>query len=337
MWDRKSTVFLYYSLILKDMVVLKHIPEDFVVNEVPLLTSQSSGDYSLFLLKKRCMNTIDALSVLSERWHIPLRFFGFAGNKDKNALTTQLCSVQGIAVNCELKFGDHEPSSGSWSQVAVSVVGRSSRPVSLGFLNGNNFEIVVRDVDSVPVVREKFVNFFGEQRFSKVNADVGLCIIKGDFRGVCDLLKDSYPVVVESLEKSPNDVLGAIKRLPLKTLRLFVHAYQSRVWNDCVKTLVEEKTEIEIFPIVGFATDMSEFSMISKRLEKDGVTPRHFVIRSFPELSSEGGTRNVWCLAENLTVKVEGDDLFKGKKKVLLKFFLSKGCYATEFVRQMFG
>ena len=310
------------------MVVLKHIPEDFVVDEVPLLVPEESGLFTLFILKKRNMNTLDALRLLSDKWRIPLRLFGFAGNKDKIAVTTQVCSVQGNIVNCELETLNYK--------LSVSVLSRSSRPVSLGFLKGNNFEIVVRDIDTVPEVRERFVNFFGVQRFSVMNADVGLAIVKGDFRGACDLLKDSYPVVGESLERNPNDVLGALKRLPLKTLRLFVHAYQSRVWNDCVKEIVLENSSIENFPLVGFATDMSEFPMISKRLEKDGITPRSFVVRSFPELSSEGGTRNVWCLAENLTMKIEDDDVFAGKKKVLLKFFLSKGCYATEFVRQVF-
>ena len=44
----------------------------------------------------------------------------------------------------------------------------------------------------------------------------------------------------EYLEKKPNDFVGAIKLIPFKIRKMFVHAYQIYLWNKVVKDTEDE-------------------------------------------------------------------------------------------------
>jgi hypothetical protein len=73
-------------------------------------------------------------------------------------------------------------------------------------------------------------------------------------------------------------------------------------------------------------------------LAEEQITPANFVVRAIPDLSVESSTRDLFAEAQNLAVgKLENDELNVGMKKVSLKFKLTKGCYATEFVKQLFS
>ncbi|MFH0701777.1 MAG: tRNA pseudouridine(13) synthase TruD, partial [Candidatus Woesearchaeota archaeon] len=75
------------------MYLLKQIPEDFVVKEISNVAVSNSGKYIYFKLSKREENTLDAIKKLSQALHLPEKNFGVAGNKDRNAITEQICSV----------------------------------------------------------------------------------------------------------------------------------------------------------------------------------------------------------------------------------------------------
>ena len=69
------------------MYKIKQLPEDFIVKEISHVNPQLNGQYAYFILKKTNLTTIDALQILSNKFKIPLKNFGFAGNKDKKAVT----------------------------------------------------------------------------------------------------------------------------------------------------------------------------------------------------------------------------------------------------------
>ncbi|MBI4140071.1 tRNA pseudouridine(13) synthase TruD [Candidatus Woesearchaeota archaeon] len=306
------------------MTVIKHIPEDFIVEEVTTISPKNCGEYTLFLLKKKNMNTIDALQSLSKIWRIPLKRIGYSGNKDKKAITTQTCSAKGNIKEIATE------------NISVKIIGRSERPVSLGLNKGNKFTITVRNVDKIPIINEKFVNYFGSQRFGERNPEIGLKILKKEYEKVVELLRKTNNEVEEFAEKNPKNFVGAIKTIPIQKLKIYIHSYQSKIWNECVKESVQKKRNIEECPLPGFGTNIAEHPELSEKLRNDRLTTKSFVIRIIPEISSEGGIRKVHCKAENLKVEFENDEIFKEKKKVTLKFFLSKGCYATEFIKQNF-
>ena len=295
------------------MYKIKQSPEDFIVKEISNVEINETGGYSYFLLKKKNYTTVRALQHIAQVLRIPLKRLGFAGTKDKNAVTEQVVSVKDVSKE-KLEHVNLK-------DIEIKFLGKGEKPVSLGDLEGNYFEIVVRDYETKPKKLEKFRNLFGEQRFSKNNAEIGKAIIKKDFKRSAEIANED--VVNEHLKKNPNDFIGALRKVPIKILKMYVHAYQSYLWN----TLAEKSDEEEI-PIVGFGTETTE--EINKLIEEEKITTREFIIREIPELSSEGDTRKVFAEVKDLKIEL-------GEKTIKLSFALPKGSYETELVRQMFS
>ncbi|MBW2971998.1 tRNA pseudouridine(13) synthase TruD [Candidatus Woesearchaeota archaeon] len=327
------------------MYTLKAKPEDFVVEERIQLELDESGHYAYFWLRKKGCTTQKAVEKIRDLLRCRLRDLGFAGNKDKQALTKQAISVK----DPQKRVGAKSLERLNSDEVSFEWIGRGNKPISLGELEGNRFEIIMRECDKEPAEIKQLINYFDEQRFSETNVEVGRAIVKGQLDKACANI--SYDAVHRHLKEKPNDFVGAMKELPLKTRLMHVHAYQSWLWNSVVSEYLQCKYDVvkvpyslgELcfprvpvpemrVPIVGFGSEKGapEIENILKELmKKEGITQRDFVIRSMPEISSEGGIREM--TAEVKELKIEK----KGEKEFLLKFFLTKGCYATMAVKAM--
>lgn len=311
---------------------LKQVPEDFIVKEISTIIPEKEGEYTYFLLKKKNYTTLRALQKISEALKAPAKAFGCAGNKDKIAITEQVCSVKNTPqANIEKLL---------LKDIEVKYLGKGSKPVSLGDLKGNHFEITVRDIEAIPTPKTKFINYFGSQRFGMNNAEIGKAIIKKDFKKAVTLILLTKSIAAQAVHRAlaiqPKNYLGALKVLPVKLLRLYVHAYQSLLWNELAKKHAETSEENAKLPVVGFGTVPDR--QIDEILKRENITPRDFVIKEFPELSSEGTERDVFAEATELKIShLEDDELNKGKKKAKFCFSLPKGAYATEFIKQLFS
>ena len=113
------------------MYKIKESPEDFIVEEIPLIEFKDKGSYTYFLLEKRNYNTEKALQLLSKYFNIPRKKFSHSGNKDKTAITRQYVSVKGKINNIELK------------DIKVTIKGYGDEPISLGDHKENKFTINV--------------------------------------------------------------------------------------------------------------------------------------------------------------------------------------------------
>jgi tRNA pseudouridine13 synthase len=332
------------------MYKLKSKPEDFLVEEEIELKLDDSGDYVYFWLKKKEYTTQRALDRISGFLKCRIRDIGFAGNKDKIAVTKQAVSIKDPSRR--IKKDRFEMFSSEL--VSLEYIGRGKKPISLGDLSGNRFEIILRDCVKEPQKISQFVNYFDEQRFSATNKDVGKAIIDGDLKQACELIKADE--VQKHLQEKPNDFVGAMKRLALKTRLLHIHSYQSWLWNETVKRYLEKKhadcarlkyslgelvfprehVENISVPIIGFGSDYGstdkEIIMILQEIShKESIKKRDFVIKQMPELSAEGGVRDMVVDVGELDISK------KGEKEYLLRFFLPKGCYATMAVKRMMG
>lgn len=306
------------------MYAIKHVPEDFVVNEVSTIKPTDTGKFLYFRMHKRNYDTLTALKRVGDALHLPSSSLSCAGIKDKRAVTEQVCSIRGRAKQALDRL--------DLKDIAVEFLGYGMEPVHVGNLEGNEFTIVVRNIEQKPEPKTKFRNLFGEQRFSKTNAEVGRCIVKRDFQKAAELIAEQNDKLREKMNMNSNDWVGALRQVPRKLLLIFVHAYQSLLWNRAAL-----KTEKDVLPMVGFGTEDID-DITTKILEEESITPRDFIIREFPEVSVEGTERRVWVEVKDVKIsELEDDEHFLGKKKVMLEFFLPKGCYATEFVRQLFG
>ena len=153
------------------MYIIKQKPEDFVVNEIPVYKLDDKGRYSYFWLTKTNYNTVDAVKRIAEKLKIPIKTIGFAGAKDRVAITKQIISIKSakkeIVESLNLK------------DMQLEFVGKGGSPISLGDLKGNEFKIKVRNLSANNLNQPNMIpNYFGPQRFSKNNAEIGKLIVK---------------------------------------------------------------------------------------------------------------------------------------------------------------
>ena len=152
------------------------------------------------------------------------------------------------------------------------------------------------------------------------------------------------PEINESLSKEPSNVVAALKMLPKKALMMYVHSYQSLLWNKAADEYINRysngrdpgRAEKVKIPLIGFGTELEDYSeeiqnICRSILQKEGITERDFINRKIKELSSEGGERMLFAEVRDLRITKRGRGTYR------LEFFLPKGCYATELVKQMFA
>lgn len=329
------------------MYKIKQLLEDFLVSEISNVHIKKTGKYTIFKLTKKNYTTEKAIQLLAKLFKTRRKSLGYAGNKDRNAVTSQYCSVAGKIQDFVTK------------DLKVEVVGYSDTPISLGDLKANHFEITVRDIFSRPKKITFVENYFDEQRFSSNNVEIGRKIIKKDFKIASSLIDNDE--VREHLIEYPNDYVGAIKKLPFRNQTIYLNAFQSYLWNlvaskfilqknmECSKVkysqgefVFAEKKPLNIsIPLISFDTefqnkDIEKYTM--QLLKEEGICQRDFVIRALPHLTPRGSQRDLIVDITDLSIsKLMDDELNKGKKKLKLRFGLHKGSYATIVIKKMFN
>lgn len=332
---------------------IKQIPEDFIVREISELKLDNNGNYSYFLLKKRDYNTLRALKIISQKLRITEKNIGFSGNKDKNAVTEQVISI---------KNGDKNIENIRLKDIELNYLGKGNEEIYLGSHIGNEFIITIRNITSkeISIINKKIKNnqilmpnYFGPQRFSHNNQEIGKSIIKKDFKKAVELIlganSDYNEKIKLHLGKKPNDFVVALKIIPLKLLMLYVHSYQSLIFNKTLEQYSKNDKKsknnngniIQKIPIIGFGTELSSNTIdksIIKIMKEEKINERDFIIRQIPELSSEGSERAAFIKINDFRIiKKEKDELNKNKEKIIVKFSLPKGCYATVLIENLFG
>ncbi len=336
---------------------LKTIPEDFIVVEQAHNILVPQGPFVLIEMTKRNLTTERALSMIAERLDLPRRFIGYAGTKDTRALTKQYVTVKAssLAISRLQNF--------TRENLVIRVLGHVQEPLGLGMLESNRFEIVVRQMHNEKISAiTKIPNFFDEQRFSTANVDIGRLILKKNYLEAAHLIITTDPYAAskmkEYLDERSTDGVGALRLVPKHVLLMYVHAYQSHLFNivltryilsqDSNAVTVLGPVEITVptkdlqdisIPIVGYGTALVEpfASWYAELLDHDGLEERDFVVRSIPFLSSEGGARDAFFAISSLIVNpVEDDDIHSGCKKQSLSFVLPKGCYATMVIKCLY-
>ncbi len=336
------------------MYQLKQLPEDFIVKEISKVELKPNGRYLYFKLKKRGHNTLTALTYIAKKLNLKESQFGFAGNKDKEAVTEQVCSVQGV--------GKDKLLSVKLNDVSIEFLSYGDKPVSLGDLEGNKFEIVIRNLDKETIMLIKyFPNYFDEQRFSKSNVEKGEALVRKDFKTAVEL--EHSKECKQHLQKIPTDFVGALKQVPMRLLRLYVNSYQSRMWNETLARHLRKKSKVikeedysqgkfvfvknaDLFkelnvPIIGFDAEELEATaeikkIIMELMLEEKLDYADFIIKQIPQLTLEGELRKAFAEVKELVIgKEENDELNSRKKKIKVSFTLGKGSYATMAVRAM--
>lgn len=155
--------------------VIRSAPEDFFVEELPAFKPSGEGEHLLLTVEKRGMNTSHVARRLTEWAGVADVAVGYAGLKDRHAVTRQRFSVQlpGRAAPDIAALQDDD--------LKVLEAVRHSRKLSRGALAGNRFVLVLRGVQGDPqaidarlrqIAGQGVPNRFGEQRFGREGGNV---------------------------------------------------------------------------------------------------------------------------------------------------------------------
>lgn len=160
---------------------IKLAPKDFVVSEILPWPISGQGDYLYLYIEKTDVSHRDLLQRIAKVLDIEERDIGYAGQKDKAAITRQWISVP--------KSSEAESRKIRNDAITILERGYHHVPLRRGELKANEFDIVLHDIDpdssqhvsplTLAIDRFGLANFYGAQRFSEFDTliQLGLLIL----------------------------------------------------------------------------------------------------------------------------------------------------------------
>jgi tRNA pseudouridine13 synthase len=155
--------------------VIRTFPEDFIVEETLAFEPSGSGEHIFLQIQKTGENTEYVARQLARFANVRQRDIGFAGMKDRHAITTQWFSVW-------LPKGD-EPDWQNFETDSFKIlsVTRHARKLKRGALSNNRFELSIREwqgdkiktIEQLTAIKNHGVpNYYGSQRFGNGGQNV---------------------------------------------------------------------------------------------------------------------------------------------------------------------
>ena len=177
-------------------------PEDFLVDEVPAYAASGKGEHQYLQVQKRLLTTPELVRRLAKAVGMNERDVGYAGMKDKYAVTTQWLSLASkTAISPELALGEG---------VKILAITRHDNKLRTGHLLGNRFTITLTGVHEQAYERAEQIaarlrsqglpNYFGAQRFGHAGRNLpdALNWLARGGRGRNRFEQKLFPSVVQS-------------------------------------------------------------------------------------------------------------------------------------------
>jgi tRNA pseudouridine13 synthase len=163
--------------------IIRTEPQDFFVEEIPAYLPSGQGSHLMILIEKCLLNTEDVVRALSRHLDISPRDIGYAGLKDRKAVTRQWFSVPASTQENLANF--------THDQIMIQKTGLHTNKIKTGHLKGNRFEVLIRTeskqahnsisqrIESLKTMG--LPNYYGPQRFGRdgKNEDEGMRILSG--------------------------------------------------------------------------------------------------------------------------------------------------------------
>jgi tRNA pseudouridine13 synthase len=385
---------------------LKQLPTDFVVEEIPDFTMSPQKDqHTIFLLQKQEVDTFDAIRRIAQRLRISLFEIGYAGLKDKHALARQYVSIPTKYNVQSLKMDSVELTFVGYSQKKIKIGDLTGNQFIITARDIQRDELASITLRAKSIATSGVPNYFDSQRFGSVIEKIFIgkeVVLKNYEKSVKQYLtayqksepkkiknekrrilaqwndlstvrtsNKTFAVVMKEYMKT-KDWRAAYRKIPAHLREMYVNAYQSYLWNECVKELlrnsVEKKKLYSVDYAVGsllFFTDLSEqerekipqtFQTISDQMTAsdderqiiDRILLKERLKLSDYTIESETGSfiktraRPVLLNAENFLIGTPERDEINSKTnlerfKIKISFSLSKGSYATVVTKRLFG
>jgi tRNA pseudouridine13 synthase len=319
--------------------VIGPLPEDFVVDEIPLYSHSGAGEHLYVRVEKRGYTTPAMVRAVTRAAGVDERDVGYAGLKDKHAVTGQWLSLPSKA---------RAPSEWQLPE-GISVVEhtRHSNKLRTGHLLGNRFRITLVTSDpaaldtasaTAELLRARgLYNYFGGQRFGRRGDGLRQALVwlreGAKLHGMPRFLSKLYPSVIQA--EVFNRYFSARRELGLETLIAGeVVRLDGAGAMFSVEDVAREQPRLSsgdvhltgpIFGPKARATSADAAALELKLIEELGLSPdaREKLARLAP-----GTRRDLIAKVENLELR------WAGVGRLGVEFSLPSGSYATEVIRQ---
>ncbi len=204
--------------------VFKQNARDFVVDEIPLYEFSGEGEHLILHVRKKNLTTWEMIDIFCVYLGIKAKEIGYAGLKDKLAMTKQYISIN--------KKYEQQLSRFSHFDIKILSSTYHNNKIKTGHLKGNRFFIRLKKVNPTNAKKIfstlKYIkqyglpNFFGYQRFGRDG--------------------DNY-IQGEKI------AFGEIKERNPKIKKLLINSYQSHLFNLWLSRRLEMNTLIDNFSI----------------------------------------------------------------------------------------
>lgn len=310
------------------------------MDELPLYEPVGRGEHTFVRIEKRDLTTAELVRRIAARMGLRPRDLGYAGRKDRRAVTRQWLSVPHLAPERAAEL------EGEGVRVLEAV--RHLHKLRLGDLRGNRFEIAVREVDRAAaecaatrleeIRRVGLPNRFGPQRFGRDGANAlrgRELLARGRVRGDP---RDAGLLVSAFQAEVFNRVL-AERGLPLDVVEEGDWAIEHASGGVfLVRELERDLLRARAFEVSAtgplFGTHMPEARGAPGRRESSAFealgVPDPAKLDSLRGLRLRGGRRA-------LRVRVEDLESDPGADALRLRFALPPGSYATVLLEELFG
>ena len=350
---------LIYPLNVKNEFHFNSSARDFTVEEIPLYEFTGEGEHLVLHVRKKDMTTWEMLDAISNHVGVRRRDMGYAGLKDKHAMTMQYVSIMAIHEE-KLKAFTHD-------KIKILSTVRHNNKIRVGHLRGNRFNIRLKKVlgvqkdklDSVLkwIKANGVPNYFGNQRFGTDgnNWVDGKKLLEGKMKmrdkKTKEFLMGSYQSYLFNnwlskrmelnllLEKFTESETEQVMKLPEGSLKgtkaqpnffklvegdVMMHYPYGRLFN--VENLEEESKRFA-------SKDIAPAGLLAGKKAKLSESTAGFIEAPYAEEMSLNGTRRyAWVQVTEVT-----KNYVEEKAHYELSFVLPKGCYATNVLDVLRG
>ncbi|MBD3790270.1 MAG: tRNA pseudouridine(13) synthase TruD [Campylobacterales bacterium] len=348
-----------YPLNVKNDFVFNSSARDFTVEEIPLYDFTGEGEHLVLKIRKKELTTWEMLDIISGFVGIKRRDIGYAGLKDKHAMTIQHISLPA-------KFQERL-SSFSHEKIKILDMMRHNNKIRVGHLKGNRFNIRLKKVlgvqkdklDSVLkwIKANGVPNYFGNQRFGTdgTNWIDGKKLLSGELKirdkKTREFLLGSYQSYLFNqwlakrmelnllLEKFSEEETEQVMKLPSGSLKgvksqpnfyklvegdLMMHYPYGRLFE--VEDLESEAKRFETKDIA--PTGLIPGSKTKRATGVAGMIEKEFDV----EMKEFGARRYAWIQVTEIK-----KNYVEEKAHYELSFVLPKGSYATNILDVLRG
>jgi tRNA pseudouridine13 synthase len=302
---------------------LRTLPQDFQVTEQLGWDLSGDGEHDYLWIEKTDANTEWVARQLAQYAEVPAKDVGYAGLKDRHAVSRQWFSVPRW----------NAPVWGGLDVEGVRIVdsGRHLRKLRRGAHRGNAFRILLR-LDATPKVDPEAIaerlalirragvpNYFGEQRFGRDGGNLRLA-----------------------------DDWAAGRRLPRHKRSLAISTIRSFLFNETLARRVQECTWNRLVPGdyanldgTGSIFDVTHIDdELQRRCEEMDVHPACVLAGEGSKMGHETwqaalDRRRVQAGSRSLRLAVQELRSEVSEQAVMLTFSLEKGAFATSVLREL--